>query len=377
MVSFSLFEILMIVGLVQGVITSGLLLASSEKQLSKRILGVTVLVFCIAICRTLLHSMGLWDNLSFRYLPVGMELLLPPLVYLYVCSLVEGDFGLKRRHMMYFIPGLFYAVYDIGLYLWVFQLDTFAAKREVANLLYFNQLNEVEDYLIVIVTMTFVYFGFRKIAAYLKWLKQFKNYQSMPIYKWLKSIIKWSALLGFVLMSNQLLDTFSLAMDVQYYRWRFFNLFLAFVTYYLGFMGYRQDGLKVHQSQTILKNKAQRLKVSDNSEITHKLVFELEQELLYLNPDLTLKKLASVLESTPESISAIINQKYGLSFRDLINQYRVNHFKTLAADQSNQATAVLTMALDSGFNSQASFYRAFKKFEGTSPKEYLSKNQLI
>ena len=369
---FSLFEILMIVGLVQGVITSALLLSSQDKQLSKRILGVTVLVFCIAICRILLHSMGLWENLTFRYFPVGMELLLPPLVYLYVCSLTEVDFRLNWRQLVFFIPGLFYAVYDIGLYLWVIQLDTFVAKTEVANLLYFNQLNEVEDYLIVAVTMAFVYLGIRRITAYLNWLKQFKEHQSMPIYKWLKSIIKWSALLGLVLMSNELLDTFSLAMDIHYYRWRFFNLFLAFVTYYLGFMGYRQDGLKVHESKVRLKNKSKRMLASDSDEIENKLSIKLEQECLYLEPELSIKKLAADLSVSSENLSTFINQKYQLSFRELINQYRIKHFKALAADQSSKPLAILTMALDSGFNSQASFYRAFKKIEGISPKEYIS-----
>lgn len=370
--SFSIFEILLIIGLVQGLITSGLLLSSRDKQLGKRILGFTVMIFCIAICRTLLHSMGLWDNLSFRYFPVGMELLLPPLVYLYVCSLTEDDFSLKWRQLIFFIPGLFYAVYDISLYLWVIQLDSFEAKREVANLLYFNQLNEIEDFLIVIVTMVFVYLGFRRIAAYLNWLKQFKEHQSMPIYKWLKSIIKWSALLGLVLMFNELMDTFSLAMDIQNLRWRFFNLFLAFVTYYLGFMGYRQDGLKVHESKILLKNKSRRLLASDNEEIETQLLIKLDRECIYLEPELTLKKLATDLSISSENISAFINQKYEISFRDLINQYRVKHFKSLVGKQSNKAESILTMALDSGFNSQASFYRAFKKFEGMSPKEYIS-----
>jgi AraC-like DNA-binding protein len=269
-------------------------------------------------------------------------------------------------------PGLIYAVYDISLYLWVIQLDDFAAKETVADLLYFNQLNQVEDYLIVIVTMAFVVSGFRKISAYLNWLKQFKGYQSMPIYKWLKSIIKWSALLGLLLMSNELLDTFSLAMDIQYYRWRFFNLFLAFVTYYLGFMGYRQDGLKVHESKVLLKNKSKRMLASGNDDIESKLLLKLDQQCLYLEPELTIKKLASDLSISSENLSAYINQKYKLSFRELINQYRIKHFKLLAADQSSKPVAILTMALDSGFNSQASFYRAFKKFEGISPKEYIS-----
>ena len=94
--SFTLFEILIIIGLTQGLVTSVLLLTTKDKQLSKRILGVTVLVFCIANCRVLLHSTGLWNTMTFKFFPVGMELFLPPLVYFYILSLTVTDFKINK-----------------------------------------------------------------------------------------------------------------------------------------------------------------------------------------------------------------------------------------------------------------------------------------
>jgi len=38
---------------------------------------------------------------------------------------------------------------------------------------------------------------------------------------------------------------------------------------------------------------------------------------------------------------------------------------------------MLGLALDSGFNSKASFNRAFKKFTGQTPSEYLKNNETI
>lgn len=371
LMTFSLFEILIIIGLSQGLVTSVLLLTSRDRQLSKRILGVTVLVFCVAICRTLLHSTGLWNTLSFRYFPVGMELLLPALVYLYVLSLTEADFRLKRIHGLLFIPGLCYAIYDIGIYLAVVGLDSFAAKRAVTDAWYYDQINEVEDLLIVVVTMASVVAGYQKIRAYLNWLQQFKGHREMPIYRWLKSIIKWGVLLGLVLMLNELLDTLSLAMDVQTQRWRFFNLFLAFVTYYLGFMGYRQDGMKVHDSKDQLSAKANRLNAADRSDVWAVLQQKMHDDQVYLDPSLTLKELAEQLGVSAEQLSLLINQKQGMGFRDWLNRCRVEHFKSLVSSQAVSAASILALALDSGFNSQASFYRAFNKFAGTSPKAYI------
>ncbi|MGX5174218.1 helix-turn-helix domain-containing protein [Aliikangiella sp. IMCC44653] len=370
--AFSFFEILIIIGISQGLVTSVLLLTSKENQHSKRILGFTVLVFCIANCRALLHSSGLWDVAVFRFFPVGMELFLPPLVYLYVLSLTESDFKIKKQYLWHFIPGGLYAVFDISVYLLALGQETMAAKDELSRQLYFDQANWLEDYLIVISTLTYVVFGYVKIANYLTWLKQFKQYKSFPIFAWLRGIIFWSAILGLVLMTNQLLDTFSLWVEQPSYRWRFFNLFLAFMTYYLGFMGYKNDGLKVHLSQTNLTSLAKKLSQSQVQSIEQELLHKLDKEAVYLDGSLTLKQLAAELNVTSENLSLVVNQKFAMGFRDLINTYRVNRVKRQLSDNTNANISMLDLALESGFNSQASFYRAFKKHQGLSPKAFLA-----
>lgn len=371
--SFTLFEILLIIGISQGLVTSVLLLTSKENHQSKSILGFTVLVFCIVNCRVLLHTSGLYNTTAFRFFPVGMELLLPPLIYLYVLSLTKPDFNFNRKYIWYFLPGLFYAIYDILLYIVAFWHNSMPEKRALANQFYFNQLNIVEDYLIVILTIIFVVLGYKKISDYLRWLTQFKQYKTFPIYGWLKSLIFWSIILGSVLIVNQLMSSFSLAMDYNNYRWRFFNLFLAFVTYYIGFMGYKKDGLKVHVSKENLVSLSKKINKIQGQDIEKQLLKKLEKETVYLDASITLKQLAADLGVTTESLSLLVNQKFEMGFRDLINTYRVNHVKRLLSKNRKTDLSILDIALDSGFNSQASFYRAFNKFEGMSPKNYLAK----
>jgi AraC-like DNA-binding protein len=61
------------------------------------------------------------------------------------------------------------------------------------------------------------------------------------------------------------------------------------------------------------------------------------------------------------------------NFNDYINELRIEEFiKLFKSDKGRQFT-MLSIALDSGFNSKATFNRAFKKIKGCSPKEYLSK----
>ena len=57
-------------------------------------------------------------------------------------------------------------------------------------------------------------------------------------------------------------------------------------------------------------------------------------------------------------------------FSDLVNSYRVELAKeTLIKDKHLSVEGV---ALNSGFNSRATFYRVFKKHTGFSPTEYLN-----
>jgi AraC-like DNA-binding protein len=370
--SFTLFEILLIIGISQGLVTSALLLTSKEKLQSKRILGITVFIFCITNCKVILHTSGLWNISAFRYFPVGMELLLPPLVYLYILSLTKADFKIEIKYVWHFIPGLFYAFYDMTLYFLALSYDSMAAKHKIAELLFFDLSNLIEDYLIVSLTIIYVVLGYKRISVYLTWLKQFKQYKTFPIYGWLKSLIFWSCILGAVLMTNQLMFSFSIAMDYNNYRWKFFNILIAFVTYYLGFMGYKKDGLNVHVSNENLTSLAKKLNKSQQQDIESLLIDKLEKEVVYLDASITLKKLAVDLGITSESLSLVVNQTFEMGFRDLMNTYRINHVKKLLRENTRTDLSILDIALDSGFNSQASFYRAFNKFEGMSPKNYLA-----
>lgn len=69
-------------------------------------------------------------------------------------------------------------------------------------------------------------------------------------------------------------------------------------------------------------------------------------------------------------VSYTISQSFGKSFRDLINEHRMEEVKQKLGDPALSHLSILGIALDSGFNSEASFYRIFKKHTNQSPKAY-------
>lgn len=93
----------------------------------------------------------------------------------------------------------------------------------------------------------------------------------------------------------------------------------------------------------------------------------LSSERLYLDPNLSLKKLSDHLGATTNAVSQTINEEIGMSFFDYMASWRAKAAKELLASTNE---TVLSISLEVGFNSRSTFYKAFKKETGLTPKAY-------
>ena len=59
-----------------------------------------------------------------------------------------------------------------------------------------------------------------------------------------------------------------------------------------------------------------------------------------------------------------------MNFNDFINKYRVIEVKEKLANSANSHLTIMSLAYDAGFNSKATFNRAFKKHTGENPSKY-------
>jgi len=108
--------------------------------------------------------------------------------------------------------------------------------------------------------------------------------------------------------------------------------------------------------------------------------FEKELELFmeadkpYLNKNITLNDLSSMLNTNQTYLSNYINTKYSINFNDFINKYRVNESCKLLLDDNKGNLSIENIAEKSGFNSKSTFYAAFKKLIGMSPAVFIKNN---
>jgi AraC-like DNA-binding protein len=96
----------------------------------------------------------------------------------------------------------------------------------------------------------------------------------------------------------------------------------------------------------------------------------LNDEKIYLDPNISLHVFSNKIGVTAQILSAFLNEELDISFNDLINKYRVEEFKKLINQPENEVLTIIAVAKKCGFNSKSSFNRAFKKFIGTTPSDY-------
>ncbi|RYE55376.1 MAG: AraC family transcriptional regulator [Sphingobacteriales bacterium] len=96
----------------------------------------------------------------------------------------------------------------------------------------------------------------------------------------------------------------------------------------------------------------------------------------YTDPALTLTGLSKMLDIPSHHLSQTINQAMQKNFADLVNSYRVEKSKQLLRDPATSKLTLEAVGMQSGFGSSSAFYRAFKKFTGLTPKDFLKSNKV-
>jgi YesN/AraC family two-component response regulator len=177
--------------------------------------------------------------------------------------------------------------------------------------------------------------------------------------------------------------------------WWFF-LFFSIVMYYIAVTGYANPIVTKIPFEISVFDKKPALLLATNFSIEEAIIdiehetFEAQtspeietwkkkieniiaKKKLYQNPELTLTDLAKKLETNAAVISKAINQGFGLNFNDFINNFRIEAVKSSFQLGEHKKSTLLGIAFDCGFNSKATFNRAFKKNTGFSPKEFIEK----
>ncbi|SON57554.1 Bacillibactin transport regulator [Hartmannibacter diazotrophicus] len=108
--------------------------------------------------------------------------------------------------------------------------------------------------------------------------------------------------------------------------------------------------------------------VEEHAALMSRLRHLLNEEPLYLDPNLTLARLARRLGVPAKHLSTAINRGSGQNVSRFINDFRIRHACALLA----RGDSVTSAMLESGFNTKSNFNREFLRVSGVAPSAWLA-----
>lgn len=94
----------------------------------------------------------------------------------------------------------------------------------------------------------------------------------------------------------------------------------------------------------------------------------------YKDVNYSAKQLADELQTNTRYLSAVINSRFGMNYSCLVNEYRIKDALHLLTDKRYMDKNVEEISALVGFANRQSFYAAFYRIMGVTPKEYRKKN---
>lgn len=360
--------------MLQGVIFAALLLRRGirERSSSDKWLAALVLVLSATLITPFIGFAHVYDNNQWlTYFPFSILYTYGVLVWLYTVTLTDAKRVLSRRELLLFVPAAVYLVYRFFLFSHTVEWKTEFDKNygdTSAAIIFVTE---------TIWNMTFLFLAIRHYRKYRAWLDE--NYSDTERIKfdWLRNFLYLFTAIALLGAAFDLFNSF--IKPLSYIQYFYFEVVLAISTYYLAVSGYiRSRTIElnfVSDEEPTSDEKRPLLSDDELRRQSERLEQLMVSEKPYLEPSLTLTELSKMLGVNTTVLSYIINQTQGCNFNDLINRYRVDAVKAEIAKGSNGQ--LLTIAFDNGFNSKATFNRAFKKFTGLSPSEYQEKTSQI
>ncbi len=106
--------------------------------------------------------------------------------------------------------------------------------------------------------------------------------------------------------------------------------------------------------------------------IKNKIDQLMNEEKIYIDPDLSIVKLSEALELTVHQTSYFINRYLNSNFFNLINSKRIELAREIMKQRGDKSE-IEVIGFEVGFNSKSAFYRAFNKYVHQSPSEFIGK----
>ena len=90
----------------------------------------------------------------------------------------------------------------------------------------------------------------------------------------------------------------------------------------------------------------------------------------YLDKNYSAQDLANEIGTNTRYLSAVVNVRFHMNFTSFVNSYRINDAKSILVDKRYQDLNIEEVSDMVGFSNRQSFYAAFYRFTGITPRQW-------
>ncbi|WP_300978691.1 AraC family transcriptional regulator [Flavobacterium sp.] len=337
---FNRFELLISsIGIVLGFFF-GIILSTKTNKNSKAnlFLAIYLLTFSLRTGKALFHNYyAINDRILTLFL--GLFLLIGPSLWFYVKLLYTSNNSLKKiNYFLHYAPFVLVTFFSL-----------FISNDSIANLRAFYFILFLHGLIYCFYTFYWLLTNpsFHEISQ-----------KNIKIKKWLIAFILATTLM-FIHAILIFFDILSFYPSSTY--------LFSFIIVSLAILGNNNLWIfdvekKKYTNSTLDDKKA--------SEYSKQLKQFMEIDKLFLDPELTLVKLADRMNISSKQLSQIINQIENTNYSQYIAKYRIEQAKKKLTNPNYHNYKIAAIAFESGFNSISSFNITFKNLTNTTPLEY-------
>jgi AraC-like DNA-binding protein len=366
-------NIILLIGIIQGVIFTGIIFKIKSKHKSILFLGLIIFFLSLNNLQAWLVEKNLIKiNYYISYLHVSWNIFLAPMFYLFLTNYLRIE---KTTNNILSITIL---IFIVTILIRLIALNYIRPQFESNEFYSFlRKHNSFEDIFVFLYTIPIF---IASVYLFFKRKDKFTFVLSYDNLKWIKIFfILCSIILSFWLVAIYLNYYYNKTNSTLFYLPLRFGT--SFLIYWLGYQGFNHH--KLLQDRILLRKEIENSKQSlildvnlnnSFSESDFKDFENLKQHILknksFLDPYLSLTSLANKYNTNTSYLSKIINNYSAYNFTDYINSYRVTYAKELLTNKKYKSYTIIAIGLESGFNSKSTFYTAFKKLTQQTPSEF-------
>ncbi|MBS1797426.1 MAG: AraC family transcriptional regulator [Acidobacteria bacterium] len=356
------------IALLQGVVFIALLVRRGRRDGTRADYWLALLLFllCSALVTPFIGFAGVYDaNPWLTYFPFGVYYATGVAIWLYTRDLTDARREFSPKELLLFVPAVVY----LGARLFLFAHGV-EWKNDFEDR--YGRLFESTVFLTEFLwNLVFLSLAIRHYRKYRRWLDDNFSDTERIKFDWLRNFLY---VFTVVYVLGAVFDfTNNFVFHLSYVQYFYFEVVLALATYYLALAGYlrsRTIDVRFRPAPPETEDAARRAVLSDDEleRLKRRLETLMRDEKIYREPQLTLGELAKKLGVNTSALSYAINRGFGRNFNDFVNEFRIREVcETLARERRR---SLLDVAFACGFNSKATFNRAFRKFTGRAPKEF-------